>query len=398
MIVIPYWTNAPIYYYPVVTVVLMLVNTVVSVFALTNPEYLEAMVLRTDGTLDPVTWLTSFFIHMDYSHLLGNLLFLWCFGVIVEGRIGHLWMAICYLAVGLLESAGLQLTAVAWSQVETLELRGALGASSAIYGLMVMSFLWSFDDDLISFVLLYPFYINWGLEVSVTIYCVIYLAFDLLEAMLQGYSTGLLHVTGAMVGLLVGLVVTPTGILRGDKPTLFGWLRNRMGGPNSKSGNSKPAGSATAPAENPEEQRRQAQLDRQREELRTLFQRVQTLLMTRQFELAEERMRHLVATHPLGAWDPETMMAIIRGHRDNKAWEKADNLLKLFCEEFPKQDFTAVRIQWAEVKLGLDMPRKAIGLLKTLQGQPVAAQQKAAIRSIATRAQRMIDEGVVELE
>ena len=74
MLVLPYWTSAPIYRLPIMTVVLIVINCIVSIVALNNPEWLEAMVLKLDGSFEPLTWLSSFFIHADYSHLFGNMI------------------------------------------------------------------------------------------------------------------------------------------------------------------------------------------------------------------------------------------------------------------------------------------------------------------------------------
>src|SRR4051794_19086638 len=46
------------------------------------------------GALQPVTLITSMFLHHDFSHLLSNMWFLCVFGPQVEDAIGRRWFAI----------------------------------------------------------------------------------------------------------------------------------------------------------------------------------------------------------------------------------------------------------------------------------------------------------------
>ncbi|MDQ3163733.1 MAG: rhomboid family intramembrane serine protease, partial [Actinomycetota bacterium] len=49
----------------------------------------------------PVTAITSMFMHGDWLHLLGNMLFLWIFGNNVEDAMGRLRFLVFYLLAGL---------------------------------------------------------------------------------------------------------------------------------------------------------------------------------------------------------------------------------------------------------------------------------------------------------
>ena len=48
-----------------------------------------------------LTAFTSMFLHGSWTHLLGNMLFLWIFGDNVEARLGRLGYLAAYLATGL---------------------------------------------------------------------------------------------------------------------------------------------------------------------------------------------------------------------------------------------------------------------------------------------------------
>ncbi|MBC3842024.1 rhomboid family intramembrane serine protease [Streptacidiphilus sp. 4-A2] len=76
--------------------------------------------------------LTAMFVHAGWPHLLGNMVFLYVFGAMVEERLGRLPFLLFYVAVGYLATYGYAL----------VELRGAsggqalVGASGAIAGVL----------------------------------------------------------------------------------------------------------------------------------------------------------------------------------------------------------------------------------------------------------------------
>src|SRR5438270_3458805 len=106
MIIVPTGTDAPIYHWPYATVAMILINIAVF-FAIPpgsndpvmdeNDEVIEHVLTNFDryslalgNGLHPVQWLTHNFLHLSFLHLAGNLLFLWAFGIVVEGKLGAL--------------------------------------------------------------------------------------------------------------------------------------------------------------------------------------------------------------------------------------------------------------------------------------------------------------------
>jgi membrane associated rhomboid family serine protease len=63
------------------------------------------LLLQYGAGLKPWQWMTSIFMHAGIGHLLGNMIFLWAFGLIVEGKIGWLPFTLLYLAIGCGQSA-----------------------------------------------------------------------------------------------------------------------------------------------------------------------------------------------------------------------------------------------------------------------------------------------------
>lgn len=49
-------------------------------------------------------WVTSIFMHAGIGHLVGNMIFLWSFGLIVEGKVGWKVFLAIYFLMGVGES------------------------------------------------------------------------------------------------------------------------------------------------------------------------------------------------------------------------------------------------------------------------------------------------------
>ena len=92
--------------------------------------YVYGMVPARISGGDGLTGLvTSVFLHADFLHLAGNMLFLWIFGDNLEDELGHLGFLIFYLLAGAAAS-GAQWLAEPYTMVPTI------GASGAIAGVM----------------------------------------------------------------------------------------------------------------------------------------------------------------------------------------------------------------------------------------------------------------------
>jgi membrane associated rhomboid family serine protease len=131
---------------PVVTIALIIVNSMVWLYELSLPEaaanrfiYQMGMIparLEAAFSLPEVSLasaliplFTSIFLHGGWMHVIGNMWFLWVFGDNVEDRLGHLRYLLFYVASGV--GAGILHTAFDWGSSVP-----ALGASGAISGVM----------------------------------------------------------------------------------------------------------------------------------------------------------------------------------------------------------------------------------------------------------------------
>ena len=119
---------------PYLTVTLIALNIVGWFFELTLSTRDLAVFLQTFGVVpahfQPASLVTSMFLHGSWSHVLGNMLYLWIFGDNVEDRMGHGRFLVFYLLCGFVAAFG----QIAINPDSTLPTIGASGAIAGVMG------------------------------------------------------------------------------------------------------------------------------------------------------------------------------------------------------------------------------------------------------------------------
>jgi membrane associated rhomboid family serine protease len=125
---------------PVVTVGIILTNFVAFFLELSGGD---AFVLRWSATPAEVmaghhwiTILTAMFLHGSWSHILGNMVFLWAFGPEIEDAMNPVRYLLFYLAGGMLA----MLAQVAVTPHSTVPNLGASGAIAAVMGAFLVTY------------------------------------------------------------------------------------------------------------------------------------------------------------------------------------------------------------------------------------------------------------------
>ena len=203
-VLIPYKTDAAIDHRPWGTLGLIAANLAVAAllgFAWTEggeERWIDALVLSY-GTITPWTWITSAFVHAGIFHLGVNLVFLWTFGLVVEGAVGWRRFLPIYLAIVASQSALEQLLMLG------ADVGGSCGASAGVSGLMAIAAIWAPRNYLTVFV--WIFVLIRRSEITVLGFCVLWLGLDLLGLFLGGFemSSELLHLMGGVAGLAIGI-------------------------------------------------------------------------------------------------------------------------------------------------------------------------------------------------
>ena len=226
---IPYGTDAPIYYRPFGTIGVMVANVVTFIITAGGVEN-EGWLLTFGNGLHPSEWMASAFLHFGIWHLIGNLVFLWTFGMIVEGKIGWWKFLTLYLGLCLLGGAVTQSLMLGYDGLSP----GAGGASGVIYALMAISLVWAPGNNIDVFVII--FYFRFILrpltfEVSILLFALFFIILDLAFAW-QGefnISSELLHLLGAAGGFPVGAFMVKTGMVDCEGWDLFSlWKREKQ--------------------------------------------------------------------------------------------------------------------------------------------------------------------------
>jgi membrane associated rhomboid family serine protease len=82
------------------------------------------------------TLASSMFMHASWSHIIGNMIFLWAFGPEIEGAMGRVRYTVFYLAGGL----AAMLAQVAAGPASTVPSLGASGAIAAVMGAFLVTY------------------------------------------------------------------------------------------------------------------------------------------------------------------------------------------------------------------------------------------------------------------
>ncbi|MEX2026374.1 MAG: rhomboid family intramembrane serine protease, partial [Pirellulaceae bacterium] len=178
----------------------------------------EFLVLKFD-MINPLQWLTYYYMHGDPLHLIGNMIFLWTFGLIVEGKVGWWRFLAIYNSIGLIEGAILQVVGYLFLGGDN----GALGASGAIYGLLAISLIWAPVNEMQIFYFIFFVIRFWigttagsvmaisgffiGMQVVVQMIRTMHAAHGeiSLDAAILTSEVG--HLGGAVLGLAVGIAM-----------------------------------------------------------------------------------------------------------------------------------------------------------------------------------------------
>jgi membrane associated rhomboid family serine protease len=139
---------------PVVTILIIVINGFVFVLELMGREaFVTRWAVVPADIIDGHGWittLTAMFMHGSWSHIIGNMVFLWAFGPEIEDAMHPLRYLLFYVVGGLLA----MLAQVSASPHSTVPILGASGAIAAVMG----AFLVTYPRDRIESVLFFGWF------------------------------------------------------------------------------------------------------------------------------------------------------------------------------------------------------------------------------------------------
>jgi membrane associated rhomboid family serine protease len=120
--------------FPVITLTIIVINAIVFILELTNGDAFvnrwSVIPANIAAGHDPITILTAMFMHGSWSHILGNMVFLWAFGPEIEDAMGPSRYLVFYVLGGI----AAMLAQVAFDHTSTVPNLGASGAIAAVMG------------------------------------------------------------------------------------------------------------------------------------------------------------------------------------------------------------------------------------------------------------------------
>lgn len=204
----PLRDSTPSQTFPVVTVVLIVVNAVIFLFEATlsleqinQLVYVFGMVpanITNYSGIGYMSLFTSMFLHGSWAHVIGNMWILWLFGDNIEDRMGKFKFLLFYVICGL--AAG-----VSHYCINPLSNIPVVGASGAVAGVMGAYFLMFRHARVLTFIppfflINIPAWVFLGFWVLSQLWCG---AADLFSANACGQIAFWAHVGGFLAGMLL---------------------------------------------------------------------------------------------------------------------------------------------------------------------------------------------------
>jgi len=119
---------------PYITITIIVLNALAWFFELALPRDFLPVFLQINGVVPSdfrvPSLVTSMFLHGSWSHVIGNMWYLWIFGDNVEDRLGHGRFVVFYLLCGIAAAFG----QIVLDPESTLPMIGASGAIAGVMG------------------------------------------------------------------------------------------------------------------------------------------------------------------------------------------------------------------------------------------------------------------------
>lgn len=467
---IPYSTDAPIYHYPIGTGILLLLNVVLffgvpgdaihpegtasilneDVFWDDDEAAPEApskpsmqLSLQIGNGLHPAQWIASPFLHTGFGELVMNLIGIWAFGLVVEGKIGWYRFLFLYTGIGICAAILVQLL---WLFGSENYIAGAHASVAALLGLAVA---WAPKNT-------FEVWFGWwfgSVEIPILIYGFIEFAFMFIAVSFGGlHSAGLgLQLFGLMGGIGLGILwirkawVDCEGwdllaVLQGRhiqdvmtdeeakiereaqklvRSSLASKDQKNVDDPKTDDGSpaTPPAPTAAEPNEPSDKKRRrtrwrsksdqpqepaapsadsQPQVSREEAARANAERDIEALLEQGQYETALKLMgKHQSAGNQLELPQPllESLMTQILAAKE---FEQAIPFMSEHIRRFSKGR-VSVQLNLAKVLLHLERPTKAKQVLLSIDRDILSEQSQLQWRKLMHHAKKLIDDGVIEL-
>lgn len=397
--VIPLTTDAPIYHRPIATVGLILAN--IACFVVQGLGQVFALQWALDlsvGHVNPVEWLTAMFTHAGFGHLIGNMIFLWTFGFVVEGKIGWLRMLGLYLGIGVAQAAFIQLIFLSW------DAGYVIGASSAIMGLLAITMVWAPKNELgIGYFLLICIIPYWGIyELTYMLFACLYLGYELFSWLVFAgatLSTPALHLSGALFGLGAGILMLKKGWVDCEDWDLFKVMSGKYG---RFAHASTTVGSHADPVamfgDKDVSVKSQLRDNSHKAKGNRLFDKINALIDAGDVIPASEKMFDLRLKDSTSLLTEKRLKKLAIGLVKSNMPDDAEMYVEEYLERYP-DDCAWARVRMAQLQLTIHrQPRAALLSLKKVKLSELGNDTQTLAKKIASKAKQLVRAGVEDAE
>jgi membrane associated rhomboid family serine protease len=354
------------------------------------------------GKFRPWQWLTANYMHADLLHLIGNMFVLWGFGLVVEGKVGWWRFLVIYNAIGIL----------GWGFVGIIMLFASegigLGASLAIFGLVVISLVWAPANDMqcIFMAGFRPIIFESSIMTIAIGSVFLQIAISALHILtLTNMGLGLritseiLHLIGAALGFAVGVAMLKKNWVDCENWDMFSvWA-----GKNTRT--------IEEDRQNVTEELEKIKKQEQKRLTKHEPAPVARITPPDQQEVLLAQFRNLVAVgKPVEAWAvfcrgereclgwqvPEKdFVNYISALRKQQFWEHAAGAMQEYLQRYSERE-TTIRLALTQLLIQqLNRPKDAWEMLGTINGALLPAQEKAAYEKLRVACKRRLAENKV---
>lgn len=428
---IPFSTDAPLYHYPISTVAIIVINIVLYFslppdtitdldFQLEDPDgrvfnveevdkeadrllneqgdvqaFLDSLSpVKKDSARDLLTlqfgrgwrpwqWLTAMFMHADIMHLLGNMVFLWAFGLVLEGKMGPWLFTAAYLTMGIVQAALIQ-------TIMFFSTGAALGASGAIFSLLALVCIFA---PVNSFQVVAIFIRIFVFEMPIMFFGFFYVAWNGVFFLIQGgqMSSEALHLAGFAVGAPIGFTLLIRGIVDCEGYDIVSYMTG-------KEGRESQVGKK-ARRERLHKQRAEAKAaepsDASKADL--IRSQIEQAIAEKNFPGAIALQRKLTQVVPNTTWEHKHLLGVIQGFLAAKDYVSAEGLMLDYVGQFEQYRFQ-MQTKLLKIWLAQHRPRKVLKYIQGLNPAFLERTQREQLRPIAHAAQEQIRNGTLEVE
>lgn len=436
---IPYNTDAPLYHYPISTGILIAINVVfflafctqlsseapeidyfetssgqrihpaelyqrmeearkagnldadefedlTPVFKESSSSWTRELLLHYGNGLRPWQWVTSMFMHGSVMHLLGNMIFLWAFGLLLEGKMGWLGFGSCYMGLGIAQNA-IEQSLMFFGE------GASLGASSVIFALLALVVIFSPLNhfETVLFLGLRPLFF----ETPILVFCGLYVGMNLLFFFLNGdvASSEALHLLGFIVGVPVGLFLLTRGYVDCEGYDLLSHLTSTEG---NRSTVGKRQRKAREKAQAAREEAKLPKIDHAKMQGR-LSEQIDQAIHEGNFDLAVQLQSRIAINNPGMTWNQPQLFKVIQGYLKDSQYEKTLPLMETHIDLFDTHRF-AMQSKLIKIWLHQQRPRHAMRYMQGFNPAFLSETERAELQKLAAFAKQQIQKGVLELE